>query len=94
MIGEIVMDGMVVVGDAAGLTLNTGLTVRGMDLAVGSAVAAAEAIGTALDAKDISKAGLAGYREKLFASYVGPGHEDLRQGPVLPRGGANVQAVR
>ena len=49
MIGEIVMDGMVVVGDAAGLTLNTGLTVRGMDLAVGSAVAAAEAIGTALE---------------------------------------------
>jgi electron transfer flavoprotein-quinone oxidoreductase len=60
-----------VVGDAAGLTLNTGLTVRGMDLAVGSAVAAAEAIGTALDAKDVSRAGLAGYREKLFASYVG-----------------------
>ena len=51
MVGEIVMDGMVVVGDAAGLTLNTGLTVRGMDLAVGSAVAAAEAIGSALDAE-------------------------------------------
>src|ERR1700757_1985887 len=71
MVGAIVTDGMVVVGDAAGLTLNTGLTVRGMDLAAGSAVAAAEAIGTALDAKDVSKAGLAGYREKLFASYVG-----------------------
>jgi len=71
MVGEIVTDGLVVVGDAAGLTLNTGLTVRGMDLAVGSAVAAAEAIGTALDAKDVSQAGLAGYREKLFASYVG-----------------------
>jgi electron transfer flavoprotein-quinone oxidoreductase len=71
MIGEIVTDGMVVVGDAAGLTLNTGLTVRGMDLAAGSAVAAAGAIGTALDAKDVSKAGLAGYREKLFASWVG-----------------------
>ena len=36
MIGEIVTDGMVVVGDAAGLTLNTGLTVRGMDLAAGA----------------------------------------------------------
>ena len=80
MVGEIVMDGMVVVGDAAGLTLNTGLTVRGMDLAVGSAVAAAEAIGSALEQKDTSKAGLAGYRERLFASYVGQGHEDLRQG--------------
>jgi len=75
MIGEIVMDGMVVVGDAAGLTLNTGLTVRGMDLAVGSAVAAAEAVSSALERKDTSKAGLAGYRQRLFAGYVG---QDMR----------------
>jgi electron transfer flavoprotein-quinone oxidoreductase len=71
MVGEIVTDGMVVIGDAAGLTLNTGLTVRGMDLAAGSAVAAAEAIGQALDRKDTSKAGLAAYRDKLFAGFVG-----------------------
>jgi electron transfer flavoprotein-quinone oxidoreductase len=71
MVGEIVMNGMVVVGDAAGLTLNTGLTVRGMDLAAGSAVSAAEAIGDALEKKDTSKAALAGYRDKLFASCVG-----------------------
>src|SRR5215470_11394019 len=81
MIGEIVTDGLVVVGDAAGLTLNTGLTVRGMDLAAGSAVAAAEAIGTALDAKDVSKAGLAGYREKLFASYVGQDMKTYAKAP-------------
>jgi electron transfer flavoprotein-quinone oxidoreductase len=81
MIGEIAMDGMVVVGDAAGLTLNTGLTVRGMDLAVGSAVAAAEAIGDALDRKDASKAGLAGYREKLFASYVGQDMKTYAKAP-------------
>ncbi len=71
MIGEITMDGMLVVGDAAGLTLNTGLTVRGMDLAAASAVAAAEGIGSALDRGDTSKAGLAGYRERFFASYAG-----------------------
>jgi electron transfer flavoprotein-quinone oxidoreductase len=81
MVGEIVTDGMVVVGDAAGLTLNTGLTVRGMDLAAGSAVAAAEAIGTALDAKDVSRAGLAGYREKLFASYVGQDMKTYAKAP-------------
>ena len=81
MIGEIVTDGMVVVGDAAGLTLNTGLTVRGMDLAAGSAVAAAEAIGTALDAKDVSQAGLAGYREKLLASYVGQDMKTYAKAP-------------
>ena len=75
MVGEIVMNGMVVIGDAAGLTLNTGLTVRGMDLAVGSAVAAAEAIGDALGQEDTSKVALAAYRDKLFASYVG---KDMR----------------
>ena len=71
MVGEIAMDGLVVVGDAAGLTLNTGLTVRGMDLAVASAVAAATGIGSALDQKDTSKIGLAGYREAFFASPAG-----------------------
>jgi len=81
MVGEIVMDGMVVVGDAAGLTLNTGLTVRGMDLAVGSAVAAAEAIGDALDRKDTSKAALAAYRDKLFASYVGKDMKTYARAP-------------
>jgi electron transfer flavoprotein-quinone oxidoreductase len=83
MVGEIVMDGMVVVGDAAGLTLNTGLTVRGMDLAVGSAVAAAEAIGSALEHKDTSKAALAGYREKLFASYVGKDMKTYAKAPAF-----------
>ena len=94
MVGEIVMDGLVVVGDAAGLTLNTGLTVRGMDLAVGSAVAAAEAISSALEHKDTSKAALAVYRDKLFASYVGKDMKTYAKAPALPRGGADVQGIR
>ena len=81
MIGEIDMDGMVVVGDAAGLTLNTGLTVRGMDLAVASGVAAAASIGAALDRKDPSKVGLAGYREALFASYAGQDMKTYAKAP-------------
>jgi len=81
MIGEIDMNGMVVVGDAAGLTLNTGLTVRGMDLAVASGVAAAASIGAALDRKDPSKAGLAGYREALFASYAGKDMKTYAKAP-------------
>ena len=71
MVGEVDMDGMVVVGDAAGLTLNTGLTVRGMDLAVASGVAAAVGVGASLDRQDSSKVGLSGYREALFASPEG-----------------------
>ncbi len=83
MIGEVVMDGMVVVGDAAGLTLNTGLTVRGMDLAVASAVAAAGGIGSALERGDTSKAGLAGYREKFFASYAGQDMKTYARAPAF-----------
>ncbi len=83
MIGEITTDGMVVVGDAAGLTLNTGLTVRGMDLAVASAVAAAEGIGSALDRNDTSRAGLAGYRKRFFASYAGKDMKTYAKAPAF-----------
>ena len=81
MVGEISMDGMIVVGDAAGLTLNTGLTVRGMDLAVASGVAAAVGIVAALEQKDCSKLGLAGYREALFASYAGKDMKTYAKAP-------------
>ncbi len=83
MVGEVDMDGMVVVGDAAGLTLNTGLTVRGMDLAVASGVAAATGIGVSLDRKDSSKAGLAGYREALFASPAGKDMKTYAKAPAF-----------
>ncbi len=69
--GEIVTDGMVVVGDAAGLTLNTGLTVRGMDLAAASGIAAAKAIDESLATSDTSKAGLEPYRRYLLDSFAG-----------------------
>ncbi len=75
MVGEIVADGLVVVGEAAGLTINSGLTVRGMDLAIGSAVAAARGVTEALAAGDVSASGLAGYRRHLDASFV---MKDLR----------------
>jgi electron transfer flavoprotein-quinone oxidoreductase len=81
MVGEICMDGMVVVGDAAGLCLNTGLTVRGMDLAVASGVAAAAGIASALDRNDTSAAGLAGYRERLFASFAGKDMKTYAKAP-------------
>jgi electron transfer flavoprotein-quinone oxidoreductase len=83
MVGEVVTDGMIVVGDAAGLTLNTGLTVRGMDLAAASAVAAAEAIGEALDRKDTTKTGLAAYRGKLFAGFAGQDMKTYAKAPAF-----------
>jgi len=71
MMGQIVHNGLVLVGDAAGLTLNTGLTVRGMDLATGSAVCAAKGIASAIAAGDVTAVGLAAYQKALDESFVG-----------------------
>ena len=75
MVHDLVRPGLVVVGDAAGLTLNTGLTVRGMDLAAGSAIAAATVIHEALEAGDTSQARLAAYPAELDRGFIG---RDLR----------------
>ncbi len=63
--------GLLIVGDAAGFTLNTGLTVRGMDLAAGSAIAAAKTVAAALAAGDYSQEMLDRYRGELDRSFVG-----------------------
>lgn len=73
--GPLVTDGMVVVGDAAGLALNTGLTVRGMDLAAQSALSAGRAVSAALAASDTSSAALDAYRVDFLSSVAG---RDLR----------------
>lgn len=83
MVGKIETDGMIVVGDAAGLTLNTGLTVRGMDLAAASGIAAAQGIGEALAARDTSAAGLAGYRRELFAGFAGQDLKTYAKAPAF-----------
>ena len=71
MVHDLVRPGLVVVGDAAGLTLNTGLTVRGMDLAAGSAIVAAKVVHEALEAGDTSAERLAAYPAELDRSFVG-----------------------
>lgn len=63
-------DGYVIVGDAAGLVLNLGYTVRGVDFAVQSGHLAAEAIADAHSSGDFSSAGLAGYQKRLNESFV------------------------
>ncbi len=72
---DLTRPGLVIIGDAAGFTLNTGLTIRGMDLAAGSGMAAATAIRSALKAGDYSDNGLSGYRAELDRTFVGA---DLR----------------
>lgn len=70
MVPELARDGVLLAGDAAGLCLNVGYTVRGMDLAIASGEAAAQAV---IDAKlrdDFSANGLAGYQQALENSFV------------------------
>lgn len=71
MVHDLTRPGLVVVGDAAGLTLNTGFTVRGMDLAAGSGIAAAKTIHAALGASDTSLQQLAQYPAELDRCFVG-----------------------
>jgi electron transfer flavoprotein-quinone oxidoreductase len=63
-------DGIVVVGEAAGLGLNMLLTVRGMEFAVASGIMAAEAIKKAREKGDYSAASLAQYQESLSDTFV------------------------
>src|SRR5271157_5481985 len=70
MMPKLVMDGLLVAGDAAGLSINNGFVVRGMDLAIGSGLAAAEAVLEARAKNDFSAAGLGVYSQKMEKSFV------------------------
>lgn len=63
-------DSLLLVGDAAGFGVNNGFVVRGMDLAIGSAVAAAETVIEAIAANDFSASRLAAYPARLEKSFV------------------------
>ena len=83
MVHDLVRPGLVVVGDAAGLTLNTGLTVRGMDLAAGSALEAATVVHEALAAGDTSGERLAAYPAALARSFVGRDLDTYAKAPAF-----------
>ncbi|MDR1922464.1 MAG: FAD-dependent oxidoreductase [Candidatus Adiutrix sp.] len=70
MIPRLYNDGVVVIGEAAHLVINLGYTVRGMDLAAGSAQAAAKAVIAAKQAGDFSARSLAAYKTFLDDSFV------------------------
>ncbi|MCU7788160.1 FAD-dependent oxidoreductase [Pyrobaculum sp. 3827-6] len=60
-------DGLLIVGDAAGFLLHTGVLIRGVDFAIASGVLAAEAI---KEARSPSAEDLAIYEKKLRESFV------------------------
>ena len=70
MIPRLTTGGLLLVGDAAGLTINSGFIVRGMDLAIGSGIIAAETILEAKTKNDYSTQGLSAYQQKMESSFV------------------------
>ena len=67
---KFVGDGILLAGDAAGLGLNMGVTVRGMDFALASGVLAARAIKDAKAKNDFGAASLGTYEQLLRDSFV------------------------
>jgi electron transfer flavoprotein-quinone oxidoreductase len=83
MMPEIVGDGMLVAGDAAGFVLNLGYVVRGMDFAIASGEAAAKTVMAAKASGDFSKGTLSSYRDLLKKSFVLRDLEAYRKSPGL-----------
>lgn len=70
MMGKLYGDGILLAGDAAGFSMNIGVTVRGMEYAMGSGYLAAMATVRALENGDCSANGLSGYETMLNESFV------------------------
>jgi electron transfer flavoprotein-quinone oxidoreductase len=64
------LPGLLLAGDAAGLVLNTGVTVRGMDLALASGAIAGQCIAEAFEGGFDGAACLASYERSLGQSFV------------------------
>lgn len=62
---ELVGDGVLIAGDAAGMCMNLGFTIRGMDLAISAGEAAAKTVLSAMKSDDFSKQSLDEYRQHL-----------------------------
>lgn len=80
---RLVCDGLLVAGDAAGLGLNMGLTVRGMDFALASGAIAARAILEARAEGDFSARSLARYEKSLKDSFVLRDHHTFAAMPAF-----------
>jgi electron transfer flavoprotein-quinone oxidoreductase len=76
-------DGIIVSGDAAGMTMNLGLTVRGMDFAIASGALAAKAVVIANKQKDFSAATLSIYQDLLKGSFIWKDFTTFRHAPKI-----------
>ncbi len=70
MLPQLAGDGVLLLGDAAGLCLNLGYTVRGMDYAIASGMLASETALAAKAKRDYSATALGEYKTRLEQSFV------------------------
>ena len=68
--GRLYGDGILVAGDAAGFSMNIGVTVRGMEYAMATGYWAAKAVMRALEDEDYSANKLSIYEKMLNESFV------------------------
>lgn len=83
MMPALYADGMLVAGDAAGLTLTTGLVLEGANFAMASGKAAAETVIRAKKTGDFSKRSLACYSKLLEQSFVLEDLKTFQRAPVM-----------
>ncbi len=81
MMPQLVGDGLLVAGDAAAMCLAAGLWLEGVNYAMGSGMAAAEAAHEAITNHDTSRVGLASYPRRLEKSWVLIDHRKVRRAP-------------
>jgi electron transfer flavoprotein-quinone oxidoreductase len=83
MMPTLLTDGMLVAGDAAGLTMATGLVFEGANFAVSSGKTAAETVIKAKKKGDFSKKSLSIYPDRLKQSFVLKDMENFKRTPLL-----------
>ena len=81
MMPSLYTDGLLVAGDAAALTLTTGLILEGVNFAIASGVAAAETIIRAKKAEDFSRNSLSHYKDLLEQNFVLKDMKAFRKAP-------------
>jgi electron transfer flavoprotein-quinone oxidoreductase len=81
MMPKLHRDGMMVAGDAAAFCFATGLYIEGINYAMQSGFAAAEAAILAYEAKDFSAASLGRYRDRLNERHVLPDFKSFKSAP-------------
>ncbi len=83
MMPNLFTGGMLVAGDAAGLTLTTGLVLEGANFAMASGKAAAETVIRAKKAGDFSRRSLSYYPKLLEKNFVMKDLEAFKRAPLL-----------